>query len=408
MMKKLNDLLSPEARRDMREPIERAKTFPPAAYFKPEFYQYELIHVLRESWVAVSFSTCIPDSGDVEPMVVLECPVFLVRDQAGVLRAYHNVCAYDGCEVVINAQRGADQIVTPYHGWQYGFDGRLVCAEYWDGTPESTSIDVRDLKADLIPIPVTEWMGTIFLYLGNHPVPFDQQYSAVLTHLEKIALDELEIGENEDGSPMVSELPIRANWKTVYENYSPNVYHESFVHAMYKRSPHSPRVDKNGVKTYTEINHPSGYLGLCYDNKIGASLYGETRLPEIRNKDGSRNSINTIANAFPNWVTTMLGDAARISIFLPDGPELGMQKVATFFHKSGSRDPALSKDREHAMKMGILARKEDNQICESVQRARHSPVAKSQFYNPFWDAMHYTLNNLILDKLEAGEAAEDG
>jgi hypothetical protein len=28
----------------------------------------------------------------------------------------------------------------------------------------------------------------------------------------------------------------------------------------------------------------------------------------------------------------------------------------------------------------------------------------SQFYAPFWDAMHYTLSNLVLDKLEDGES----
>ena len=61
------------------------------------------------------------------------------------------------------------------------------------------------------------------------------------------------------------------------------------------------------------------------------------------------------------------------------------------------------KDRQRALRAGIRARKEDNRICESVQRARRSPAVNSQFYSPFWDAMHYTLSNLILDKLEEGE-----
>jgi hypothetical protein len=38
-----------------------------------------------------------------------------------------------------------------------------------------------------------------------------------------------------------------------------------------------------------------------------------------------------------------------------------------------------------------------------VQRARHSPGVNSQFYSPFWDAMHYTLSNLILTRLEESE-----
>ena len=175
------------------------------------------------------------------------------------------------------------------------------------------------------------------------------------------------------------------------------------MHEMYRKSPHSPRVDENREKTYTEINDPSGYLGLCYDNAIGASLYGETSLPKVLNKDGSPNRVNTISNVYPNWVTTVLGDAARIAFFLPEGPETGTQWVATMFDRDGASDPALLGDRKQSAKAGIKARVEDNRICESIQRARHSPAVDSQFYAPFWDAMHYTMNNLILDNLERSE-----
>ena len=142
-------------------------------------------------------------------------------------------------------------------------------------------------------------MSTLFVHLGNRPLPFAEQYRPVLEHLEKLDLNRLQIGLDENDEPMVSTLPINANWKTVYENYAPNVYHESFVHAMYRRSPHSPRVDEDRNRTYTEINDPSGYLGLCYDNKIGASLYGKSSLPKVLNKDGSPNTVNTISNVYP-------------------------------------------------------------------------------------------------------------
>ena len=77
--------------------------------------------------------------------------------------------------------------------------------------------------------------------------------------------------------------------------------------------------------------------------------------------------------------------------------------VATMFDQDGAHTPELARDRNQSARKGIIARKEDNLICESIQRARHSPAVDSQFYSPFWDAMHYTLNNLIMDKLEAGE-----
>ena len=231
-------------------------------------------------------------------------------------------------------------------------------------------------------------------------VAFDQQFKTVLDHLSEIDLEQVQMGSGDQGQPLIQELKIASNWKTVYANYSPNVYHESFVHEMYRKSPHSPRVDENANKTYTEINSKCGFLGLCYDNEIGGSFYGDSKLPRIKNKDGSDNKINTIANVYPNWVVTMLGDAARIAIFLPEGPGLGTQVVGTYFHQDAAHDEAFLMDRKQSERKGIMARIEDNRICESIQRARHAPPFETQFYSPFWDNMHYTMNNLILDKLE--------
>ena len=92
-------------------------------------------------------------------------------------------------------------------------------------------------------------------------MPFAEQYGPVLEHLKDIDLDRLRIGLDEKGEPMVRTLPIDANWKTVYENYAPNVYHESFVHAMYRRSPHSPRVDEGSKQDLHGDQRPLGLSG---------------------------------------------------------------------------------------------------------------------------------------------------
>ena len=402
-MKPLKDLLTPEERAAIRAPIEKARTFPRRAFVDADFFELEIKHALSESWLAVAFSEEIPDVGDIMVLNAIGYPLLLVRGKDGVARAFHNVCPYDGCEVCIRSQQGVDAITTPYHGWTYSLSGELLEANYWDGTPGASGVDLRSLQADLVPVPCEEWLNTLFVFPGQRHVPFAEQYQPVLDHFDVVDLNRLQVGRGEGGEPMINILPIKANWKTVYENYSPNVYHESFVHAMYRKSPHSPRVDDDGNKTYTEINDPSGFLGLCYDNSIGASFYGESKLPPVRNKDGSPNGINTIANVYPNWVVTMLGNAARVALFLPTGPEAGEQRVMTLFDEDGASDPALAADRKASQHAGLQARQEDNFVCESVQRARHSPGVSSQFYSPFWDAMHYTLTNLILTRLEDSE-----
>ncbi len=406
-MKKLTELLSAKQRDAVRRPIESARTLPREAFLDEDFYQFERENVLKNSWMAIGFAAQLPEPGDIVVTTVLGVPVLITRARDNQIRVFHNVCPYDSCEVSMGSQQGLEFIITPYHGWKYSLEGKLLEANYWDGTEKSVSLDVQELDADLLPVNNVQWMSTIFVFLGENLTEFEQENHAVLSHCENTDIDRLTIGENENGEALIHSLSINANWKTVYENYSPNVYHESFVHEMYRISPHSPRVDTKREKTYREINHPSGFLGLCYDNEIGGSFYGETALPPLQMKDGSPNKLNTIANVFPNWVITILGDCARISIFLPTGPASGTQWVGTFFDQSSAHGTKFAKDRKQSARKGIMARKEDNRICESIQRARHSPAVTSQFYSPFWDAMHYTLSNLILDRLEQGEAKID-
>ena len=405
--RRLEELLSDDERAAMRAPIESAQTLPRRAFVDTDFYQYERKHILRRSWFAVAFSSELATPGDCIPLDVLGYPILLIRGTGGQLHVFHNVCPYDGCEVLVAPKKGLTHLTTPYHGWQYALDGSLCAAGYWDGTEASTSLDLRTLDADLRPIPCTEWFGTVFVWLDGEPQEFDSANRAVVGFCSRVDIERLRIGWDENSRPQISELRINANWKTVYENYAVNVYHENFVHAMYRKSPHVPRVDANGNKIYTEINDPGGFLGLHYDNTIGASFYGESSLPPVRLSDGSANDRNCIANVFPNWAITVLRNCARVAVFLPDSVGAGTQRIATFYDVDAAGDRSLLQERKRAERQGVIARKEDNAICESIQRARRSPAVSAQFYSPFWDNMHYTLSNLVLTRLEEGEAREN-
>ena len=79
------------------------------------------------------------------------------------------------------------------------------------------------------------------------------------------------------------------------------------------------------------------------------------------------------------------------------------QQIATYFVAEEANDPSLAEERARAARGGVIAREEDNLICESIQRARRSRAAAANFYSPFWDKPHYALNNLLLDKILAGD-----
>ena len=429
--------------------------------------------------------------------------MLLARDRDGIGRAFHNVCPYDGCEAVLSPLSDIDEIVTPYHGWRYALDGRLLQAPYWDGTADAARLDVADLNADLVPIDCAEWFGTVFLRLTAEGGSFDRYLQPVSDYCADLDLKGLAPGHDEHGQPRIDRLTISSNWKTVYENYAPNVYHEGFVHAMYRRSPHTPRV-KDGRKTYREVIGENGFIGLDYvtpcvwstccvsslssiagrrrimimarrrhtpeqivrklreadrllaegagiadvarhlevseqtfhrwrnqygamkaddvkrlkalDNRVGGSFYPDSPFRPIQDRAGKPSRRNAIINMFPNWALTVLNQYARVTINQPVAVDRCEQSIVTFFdgdqasdpelvaHPSRIRRPMGEKQRNRAARGGVVAREEDNAIVESIQRARRSPAFDSHFYSHFWDRPHYTLSNLLADRIEAAQA----
>ena len=388
----------------IRAPIESALTLPKRAFVDPEFYRFEEEHLIRPSWLAVAFSAEL-DKGACQPYTVLGFPVLLARDRDGIGRAFHNVCPYDGCEVALSPLSDIDEIVTAYHGWRYALDGRLLQAPYWDGTPDAASVDVADLNADLVPIDYAEWLGTVFVRLAPAGDSFERYMQPVTDYCADLDLDRLAPGHDEHGQPRIDRLTIRANWKTVYENYSPNVYHESSVHAQYRRSPHTPRV-KDGHKTYREVIGDDGFIGLDYDNSVGGSFYPDSPFRLIQNRSGKPSQRNAIINVYPNWALTVLNQFARITINQPVAVDRCEQSIVTYFDgdQATDPDPEMVVHRNRAANGGVVAREEDNAIAESIQRARQSPAFDSHPYSTFWDRPHYALTNLLADRIEAAQA----
>jgi choline monooxygenase len=381
----------------VRQPIENARTLPKHAFTDQDFFIFECEHILSKTWTAVDFGARIPAAGDSLTTTLYGCPVFLIRNKKGTVNAFHNVSPYDGCEILLRSRRGITEIETPYHGWCYDLDGKLLIATYFDGRPVP---DRQPENMDLVPVPCHEWMGTLFVSLNADVESFSSYLSPVMKYISEFDLEDLNIGLNETDSPMIDTLPIRANWKTAYENYSPNIYHENSVHKMYRRSSHVPRVDDEGNKTYTEIIDPAGFIGLSYDNSVGSSFYPESPFPQILFQDGTPSTRNLIANMFPNWAITILNQYARIALFVPERVDLCTEMIATYYRGTSASSIELYSARKVAAHGGVVARIEDNEICESVQRARGSPAFDSFPYSPFWDKPHYALTNIIVDKLE--------
>jgi phenylpropionate dioxygenase-like ring-hydroxylating dioxygenase large terminal subunit len=86
-------------------------------------------------------------------------PVLLVRDEAGTVRAFLNVCRHRGMRLVGDEGVCAKQaVVCPYHGWTYALDGRLRHFLHPEAFP-----DLKPQDHGLVALPCAVHHGLIWV-----------------------------------------------------------------------------------------------------------------------------------------------------------------------------------------------------------------------------------------------------
>jgi choline monooxygenase len=399
-MRTLNEFLTDDDRVAIRAPISEARTFPQIAYRSQEFFEFEVVHLFCQNWVAAGFAGSLPHVGDVAPLEIFGIPLLITRAEDEAIRVFHNIGAHDGCPIAVTRQSQVTSIEAPYHGWQYNLRGELVKAPFWDGTPNPDPSGLRKQAADLKEIRSSIWNDIIFIDLSGKCPALPVFLGPLTAIFEDFDFSTLEMANDSADGDGIHRFFAKANWKPLWENYAPNVYHEGFVHEQYRRSAHVPRVDDQARKTFREIN--DGIVkGLAFESASVGQTYPKVEFPRIKSRaTGSPVTTSYILNIYPNATFLAFPTHIRISILAPEDAGNTRWLIASYYADGSARDPVYKEMRQRSIDGSTRARVEDDQVCEAVQRARRSPAYRSLFYSPFWDQMHYDFNKMVLDDLE--------
>jgi len=98
---------------------------PGAAYVSEEFYQLEKNHLFSRAWVFAGFAHQVPETGDVLPINVAGQPLFILRNEAEEVSAFHNVCRHRNLQLVDKPSNCGRLLRCPYHSWSYDLSGAL-------------------------------------------------------------------------------------------------------------------------------------------------------------------------------------------------------------------------------------------------------------------------------------------
>ena len=113
---------------------------PPEAFREARWFAAEQRWVFGANWNFVAHASALEAPGSYRVVQVGLDSLVLVRDQRGVLRAFHNLCRHRGAPLKAGAGRCAS-LTCPYHRWSFGLDGRLR------GVPQGEAFPDLDREA---------------------------------------------------------------------------------------------------------------------------------------------------------------------------------------------------------------------------------------------------------------------
>lgn len=392
-------LLSQQQLEAIGAPIEKARTLPSDAFYSEAFYEAERENIYSKHWIAALFDSDVANPGQVFPFELCGMPLLAIHGMDGKLRVFHNIVPYDGCLAVIDAAEGLEQIETPYHGWIYNLEGKLIAIPFWDGTRKGNLESVANLDTDLIPVHCETFLHTIFVNLSKNPQPFEEYVAPVLRQFNEYDFSLAAVATGASGEPIIPGVRVKTNWKTFFENACINVLHENFVHEVYRGSPLHPRIAEDGEKTFFDIIDDN-LLGLGYQYSDFTETYGEldTSDPHL-GVNGNMPDRSTFATLYPNFYFSVAPNFAEIGLVLPDSAESCYDRRIYLLPRTSATDPTKGEDREKIIGLFAGAQAEDGAICEAVQKARRSPAYREHYYAPFWDRLHHRFSQLLAEDL---------
>lgn len=197
-------------------PVERSETIPSAWYTDPRFHELDRQAVFARSWQYVTDLTRLSAPGDVVVTEVAGEPIILVRDKAGDLHAFFNVCRHRGGPLALKDEH-CDMLICRYHGWTYRLDGMLR------GVPHFNQVELFDKKDyGLTSVPVALWEGLLFVHLGKRPEPIETMFAGIRERVIPTRVGALHLVRQVD-------YEVRCNWKVYVDNFLEG-YHVPYVH----------------------------------------------------------------------------------------------------------------------------------------------------------------------------------
>ena len=363
------------AMHEVTAPRGEARGLPNTVYRDTEWFAFERDHVLGRSWASIGYGSELPGPGFARPVDLMGIPLLMVRNKAGELQVFHNVCSHRGMTLVSEAAQLRTVIRCPYHSWSYDFDGQLLSTPEIGGAGkhhcDGFDKDNHGLKA----IRFSVWMDIVFVNLSGDAEPFEDfiapleaRWSGLLSREDSDDLRPAATGSN-------LELRINCNWKLAVENYCES-YHLPWVHPSL--NSYSPLAEHFNI---TDGDRLSGQGTRVYEL---ASTAG-TNLPLINSWPADRMRYAEYISLYPNTLLGLQADHLFSVIVMPTRANESVEKLQISYVGQEACEDRFASCRAAILKSWDIVFREDVFAVEGMQAGRNSPGFDGGVLTPVQD-----------------------